>query len=159
MHTRVPGFRPSPRALSAQVPSPRTSPLSQLGNFPGAQLVTSARPALRLSVLSQAALLSCLRRPSPAQVGSASPGRAHGAQRGPRAAGATARAACEPETRRARCGQELRRRRCGHLTPPPGPVPEEARREGGGGREGQRRDRGGRGSAGLWRGRAESQLP
>lgn len=135
-HTRVP--TPVPPCESPRVPEP-PSLTRPPGNFPGAQLVPSAR-SQRLGVLSHAAPLRP--RPGSAQLCPAAPC----APCGVRAAGTAARAAWEPGTRRARCGRELRRRGCCLLAALRGP-----RREGGapeGGRSSaERRDGGGRGSA------------
>lgn len=163
MHTRVsdPGPPDAPRR-----PRPQPANLTrQPGNFPGAQLVTPARPALRLRVLSQAALPSGCQRPVRSgpvrsdpirgQVSSARPGRAQGAPLGLlRSCGSAG------GSRRARCGRQLWRRRCRRLAPPRGPLHRRRARGGRGETEGGEEEReGGRGQPGLWSGRAGSQPP
>lgn len=134
-----PHSHPSSRAPRVPEPPSLTRPP---GNFPGAQLVPSAR-SQRLGVLRHSAPLRP--RPGSAQLCPAAR-RAPCAPCGVRAAGAAARAAWEPGTRRARCGRELRGRGCCRLAALRGP-----RREGGapegGGSSAERRDGGGRGSA------------
>lgn len=132
-----PHSRPWSRAPRVPEPPSLTRPP---GNFPGAQLVPSARPQ-RLGVLRHAAPLRP--RPGSAQLCPAAPCalcrvRAAGGRRRSRCVGAG--------TRRARCGRELRRRGCCRLAALRGP-PREGGAPEGGGSSAERRDGGGRGSA------------
>lgn len=154
------------RSLTAQPlrPNPPLANLTrQPGNFPGAQLLTRVRPPLRLGVLSHAALPSLLRRLSPAQISSASPGesKARGADPG---LPAPPLRLCESRGRgRVRCGPALRAGAAAASVLLPGSSAgagaEETRKQGG--RERGRRGGkgGGRGQPGLWRGRARRRAP